>query len=76
MLVHLSPVEYVCKLFGGVRKVAPLAKVTPGTVSRWSRNGRMTVRAQLALLEEAKARGLDLKPDDLVVGRDVEKRRR
>lgn len=71
-MVHLSPVRYVSLIFGGYRQVAKVLSIDPGTVCRWDRNGRMTVKAQTVLLTAARERGLSLTPEDLIFGRDVE----
>ena len=76
--MRVSPAEYVIKVFGGVRKVARAIGRDPASVSRWRRtagqkgtDGRIPSKAQQELLIQAKALGLDLNPEDLLIGREV-----
>lgn len=76
--LRVSPAEYVISVFGGVRKVARAIGRDPASVSRWRRaagqkgtDGRIPSKAQQELLAKAQALGLDLTPDDLLLGREV-----
>lgn len=67
-----NPAELVIKTWGGVRKTARALEMSPATVSRWQRLGGLIPSKHLVkILERAKESGLDLKPEDLIYGRDV-----
>lgn len=69
---HLRPADYVILLFGGVRPLARLIGRAPSSVSRWQRgHGTVPAKIQPKLLSLAKARRLDLTPDDLILGRTM-----
>jgi hypothetical protein len=76
--VNVTPAEYVIRLFGGIRPLARYLDVEPSTVWRWrvpsdrgGADGRIPRDTQPRLLDLAKARGLDLKAEDLIRGREV-----
>lgn len=75
---HLTPAQYVIRAFGGVRKLARELKKSPSTVSRWPKpkerggsGGRIPSDEQLAILELATRRGLDVTASDLIYGRKI-----
>lgn len=71
----LNPAEVVVRAFGGVRPLARLLDLSPAAVTHWRKAkrgaGRVPAKQQVALLALAKARGIRLTPDDLIVGRKV-----
>ncbi len=76
--MHLTPAAYVIRTFGGVRKTARIIGRDPSSVSMWNKSredrgtdGNIPSLAQHKILEEAKALGLDITPDDLILGREV-----
>lgn len=72
----LSPAEYVIKAFGGVRATARAIGRDKSSVSVWRRSkdkkgtgGLIPHKAQPLILEAAKERGIDVTPNDLIIGR-------
>lgn len=70
----LSPAQRVIAAFGGIRAVARAVDRNPTTVLRWRMSkeeggtgGRIPSTMQERVLAEAKARGLDLTPADLIL---------
>lgn len=69
---YFSPVEYVIRKFGGVRKLARAIGRDAGTVSKWRRPDHGIPRkAQLLILSAAERQGLDITANDLIKGRKV-----
>lgn len=68
--MHLTPAQYVIRVFKGVRATARAVGRTPSSVSKWQRTG-VPSRALKKILEAAHERGLDLTANDLVNGRIV-----
>lgn len=73
--MFLSPAEYVIREFGGVRKTARAIGRAPSSVCLWTkpkeqkgRGGLIPVGCQKKILEVARAWGLDITPEDLVLG--------
>lgn len=76
--MHLNPAEYVVYVFKGVRKAGLALGRSAAAVSKWNKSkknkgsgGRIPSVAQLSILKVAKKRGLDITPEDLVIGREV-----
>lgn len=77
-MTHLSPAEYVIRIFGGVRKTARAIGVSPTAVVGWraigrrkEQLGRVPSKSQRRILERARELGLDLTAEDLIMGREV-----
>lgn len=79
MTQKVSPAEYVIKQFGGVRATAralstPSKKVWHGTVSKWlsvrrhGTKGLVPARHHKRILELAKEKNLNIKPEHLIIG--------
>jgi hypothetical protein len=67
----MSPVETVIAKFGGPSRVADLLGIDRSNVTHWrkqARGGRIPGKWQEKLLKLAPTIGVDLKPEDLVVG--------
>lgn len=78
--MHLSPAEYVIHVFGGVRATARALDKYPSTISKWQNRktedgllGQIPGSAQRQILEVAKAKGLDITPQDLIFGKELKK---
>jgi hypothetical protein len=67
----VTPVDYVIKLFGGVRPLARQIHLSHVSVSRWKKwhngAGLIPTHIQSRLLELARKRGLKLEADDFIV---------
>jgi len=75
----MSPVDYVIKVFGGVRATARAIGRSPTAVSKWRQptdrggsGGRVPNKAQPVVLQKAKELGLDITGEDLILGRPTE----
>lgn len=62
-----SQVENLIALFGSTKAVAEAAGVTDIAVRQWRRRGYVPTRNAHALLNAAKAKGLSLTAEDLLV---------
>lgn len=60
-----TPVQRVVRAFGSQEKVGAVCGVWQGAVSQW-KNGIIPSRHHRALLEAAKAAGLQLTAEDLI----------
>ena len=76
----MSPASYVIKVFGGVRETARAIGRSPSSVSKWTKSreqrgcaGKVPGAAQRLILRAAIRLRLDIKPEDLVVGRNTKK---
>ncbi len=76
--MHLSPADYVVRVFKGVRATARLIGRSPTSVSKWTMpkakrgsNGMIPSQAQRIILLKARALGLDLTAEDLILGREI-----
>lgn len=69
--MQLSPVEYVIRSFGGVRATARALNLSPGAVSHWQRKKHIPTQHTLTILEKAKELQIDIKPTDLILGREI-----
>ena len=72
--MKLSPAEYVIHVFGGVRATARAIGVTPTSISKWTRReeGTVPTSKMKKIIKKAELLGLDITPDDLVLGREVD----
>jgi hypothetical protein len=67
---HITPVELVISMFGGVRKLAKCIGRDPAAVSRWRKNGLVPTQIQRKVLEAALAREINITAYDIIYGRD------
>lgn len=79
MISHLTPSQYVIRIFGGVRKLSKAIGRTPASVSKWGKSrsekgcgGNIPTNAQIIILEIARQRKLDINPQDLVIGKNIQ----
>ncbi len=75
MLSSMTPADRVFQKFGGAERVARALGLTVARVNRWlypkdrgGTNGRIPAKHQQKLLDIARAKGIDLKPDDFFNG--------
>lgn len=76
---NLTPAEYVIRVFKGVRATARVLGRHPSSVSKWTKpkerkgtGGQIPRSAMWVLLSKARELGLDLEPNDLIMGREVQ----
>jgi len=74
--MHMTPACYAIHVFGGVTQLAKAIGKDASRVSRWQRDrakadGGIPPDAQRRILEIAKERNLDIKAEDLILGREV-----
>lgn len=77
--MRLNPAEYVIHMFDGVRPLARAIRKSPATVCLWrkgrkgktSSKGRIPSSSHKPILMEARSLGLDITPDDLIFGREL-----
>ena len=74
--MYLTPVEYVIRIFGGVRATARALGYYPSAVSRWRKRKDYTIpsSSHKKVLETAKRKKLDLTAHDLIYGKFVEEK--
>jgi len=72
----ISPAEYVIKALGGVRATARAIGRDPASVVAWKRprakkgtDGQIPDKCHHTILKIAQERGLDITPNDLILGR-------
>lgn len=72
--MHLSPVEYIIHVFGGVRATARMLDKDPSTISKWRyrHKGKIPTRNLKLILQVSLEKKLDIIPQDLILGREVE----
>lgn len=70
--MHLEPVDYVIRIFKGVRAAGRAAGRHGTVVSKWKRTRTIPQSAFKPLLISAAEKGLDLKPEDLIFGREID----
>lgn len=63
--MHTIKDNVISKL-GGVGVVADICGITPGAVSQWE---IIPARHQSAILADARARGIDLSPEEIINGK-------
>jgi len=78
--LYLSPARYVIWIFGGVHATARAIQRSPSSVVRWKTpvskrgcGGRIPSTVQYLILEIARVRKLDIRPEDLLAGRHIPK---
>ncbi len=75
MIHHLSPVVYCTHIFGGTSAFARALRVPRDAIWRWTRSrlnmGLIPARHHRNILTLAKSQGLDVKPEDVIYGRDI-----
>jgi len=76
--MHLTPADYVIKIFGGVRATARAIGRDPSAISKWRASrrkggcgGHVPAKAGRTILRIAKRRKLHVSPHDLTYGVDV-----
>lgn len=78
---YLTPAEIAIKLFGGARPLSRSICHNDEVAFRWKRiksengngcGGQIPVKYIKRILEVARERGIDLTPNDLVMGRTIE----
>lgn len=71
--MHLSPAEYVIHIFGGVRATARALDRAPSSISKWQNSYKGIIPSQNIpkIMTKAKELNLDIRPEDLVIGRDM-----
>jgi hypothetical protein len=81
--VHLTPAEYIIKVFGGVRKTARAIGRSPSSVVRWKSpahvggtGGDIPDAAKRRILLVAKEQKIDINLEDLFYGRTIRSKRR
>jgi hypothetical protein len=77
-MLKLSPAEYVIRTFGGVRATARALGRSAAAISKWRKpreekgtGGQIPRKAMWELLAKSRELGLDLNPNDLLLGREV-----
>jgi hypothetical protein len=68
---RLTPAAFVIRQFNGIRPLARALKKSPSAIHKWSTNGTIPTGSQKAILKVAHDRRIDIKPQDLVIGRAV-----
>lgn len=68
--MHMNPAEYVIFVFKGVRAASRAIGRSRSAISNWRKRGLVPAKAQYQVLVAAKAKGLDITPNDLVLGRE------
>jgi hypothetical protein len=78
--MHLNPVAYSVKVFGGTCKLARAIGVARWTVSKWKQPAGVwrygegdlpSTEVQRKILQAAKDQNLDLTAEDLINGREI-----
>lgn len=76
--MKLNPVEYLIKVFGGVRPASRAIGRSPSAISKWQTyenkdgsRGLIPSGLHKKILAEAKDKGLDITADDLINGRNI-----
>lgn len=60
----MSAAAHVIAKLGGTRPAAELLRVPPSTVQSWKSSGVIPSRRQTQILNLAREKGIDLKPED------------
>lgn len=71
--MYLTPAQFVIKRFSGIRPLARAINRQPSTVHSWKVRGTIPTDMQALILTIAIKQKLDIKPQDLVVGRELYK---
>lgn len=76
--MHLTPAQYVIRVFKGVRATARVLGRSPSSVSKWTKpksargtDGQIPGTAQRTIIEKARELRLDITANDLLFGRDI-----
>lgn len=64
MLAGMAYASKIIDRFGGTRAMATALGLPPSTVQSWKEVGLIPAKHQQAILDEARARGIDLEPAD------------
>lgn len=79
--MHLKPAEYVIHVFGSITKAAKAIGLHKTSVHKWKRSkekrgcdGLIPTAAQQKILSIATEMGLDITPNDLILGREVDEK--
>lgn len=77
--MHLTPAQYVIRVFKGVRATARALERSPSSVSKWTKpkasrgtDGNIPGTAQRTILQKARELQLDITANDLLFGRDID----
>ena len=62
----MNAAEHVIEALGGTRKAAALLKLPASTVQSWKTAGVIPPRRQRAILDIARAAGIELKAEDFI----------
>lgn len=71
-MARRNPVDVVIAEFGTMTEVARVVNRNIGAVSKWRRRGLIPNEVQAAILDAAKARGINVSAEDLIRGRTLE----
>lgn len=76
--MHLTPAQYVIRVFKGVRSTARILGRSPSSVSKWTKpkssrgtEGKVPGPAQHIIIKKAQELKLDITANDLLFGRDI-----
>lgn len=77
--MFLKPAEYIIHVFGGITAAANAIGLDKSSVHKWKRpkenkgcDGLIPTHAQQKIIAIAKEKGLDITPNDLILGREVD----
>lgn len=77
--MKLTPAEFVIRQFNGVRATARALGRSPSSVSKWTKtkenkgtDGQIPRKAMWEIIAKARELGIDLNPNDLLLGREVQ----
>ena len=70
----MTPAELIIEKLGGVRATARAIGRDPSAICKWKQKGSIPMKAALQILEYAKANGIDITPNDLIMGRSTGKK--
>lgn len=68
---HLSPPAYVVRVVGGPRATGRFVGRSHSSVIQWVAKGAIPPDSQRTILTKARAEGLDITAEDLILGRAV-----
>jgi hypothetical protein len=69
--MYLTPAQFVINRFNGIRPLARAVNRQPSTVHSWKVRGTIPTDMQAIILTIAIKKNLDIRPQDLVVGRKI-----
>ena len=67
--IIMEPIEHTIRQFGGIANLSRRLEVPYQTVWKWQRRGNIPPSFQRRILLEASKDGLDITPEDLILGR-------